>query len=320
MVVLDFAATGHSQEVDIDGKTLRRDTVNLTGNRSWQITESLGPLFTGPKLGDLMVASSGMTIGRNELFVRPIAEGRITEEFEFRFHDDPITLKRELERARLGYLPESKIAEVARQEHAGATRRNVSVVPLPEPVTLALPHPDYCHYNKACSDIVYAPPRWAVYWKDDGDAVKTFKRNGNWYLHGVGGMPYFRREGLSWQLIAPSLNARYLPAGYILDSGAPCGFLRDGVDPDELWFVLGWCLTPLCTKLLKDVLNHTRNIQSKDFERLPYPFWVPAPAKSQAISRSKDLVSIARRQGRAFKKSDPELLELTALYAANLPT
>lgn len=315
MVTLDFEMIGRSQHVEIDNKALRRDTINLTGNRSWQITESLGPLFAGPKVGDFMVASSGMTIGNNDLFVRAIEDGYITEPFDFRFREEPITLRRELGRARLGYVPASRVAEITRQERAGAGRRNVETVPLDVPRRVRLPDPDYCYYNKACGDIVYAAPRWAVFWKDEGDAVKTFKKNGNWYLHGVGGRPYFKREGLSWQLISPTLNARYLPAGYILDSGAPCAFLRNGVDQEELWFILGWCLTPLCTQILKDVLNHTRNIQSKDFERLPYPFWVRPDMKSEAIARSKDMAATALRGERSFRRSDAELVQLAACYA-----
>lgn len=313
-VVLDFERTGPSDQVEVEGRSLRRDTINLTGNRSWQITESLAPLFAGPKLGDIMVATSGMTIGQNDLFVRDVVQGRVIEPFEFHFREDPITLARELERARLGYLSESRIMEISRLERNGATKRNVVPVRLNKPISITLPHSDYCYYNKACGDIVFAPPRWAVFWRDDGDAVKTFKKNGNWYLHGVGGQPYFKREGLSWQLIAPTLNARYLPSGYILDSGAPCAFLRDGIDANELWFVLGWCLTPLCTRVLKDVLNHTRNIQSKDFERLPYPFWVSDASKEIAISRVKTLVKAAISGSRRFDKKDPEIAELSVLY------
>jgi hypothetical protein len=90
----------------------------------------------------------------------------------------------------------------------------------------------------------------------------------------VGGQPYFGREGITWQLVAPRINARYLPPGFILDSGAPCAFLRDGVARRELFVVLGWLQTSLATRLLKEVVNHTRNIQGKDIERLPYPHWV----------------------------------------------
>lgn len=314
MVVLDFELSGRTTEVEVCGRALARETINLTGNRSWQVTEEFAPLFAGKKLGDMMVASSGMTVGNNELFVRDIVDGTITETKAFRFWNEPITLRRELERARLGYISPARMAEIEEQEKGGAKRRNVEVVSRDVSQVIQLPHSDYAYYNKACSDILFAPPRWAIYWKDDGDAVKTYKKNGNWYLHGVGGMPYFKREGLSWQLISPSLNARYLPSGYILDSGAPCAFLRDGVDQDELWFVLGWCLTPLCTRILKDVLNHTRNIQSKDFERLPYPFWVSPEQKSLATKCVKACVQTATRQGREFKKTDYEVLEIAKCY------
>lgn len=314
MVLLDFERTGHTEQLRVDGRLLHRDTINLTGNRSWQITESLGRLFAGPKLGDLMVASSGMTIGRNDLFVRDIVDGSIVEPYEFRFRREPITLERERQRARLGYLSEARIARIRAEERRGETRRTVDAVPLDVPGRVRLPHPDYCLYNKSSSNIVFAQPRHAIFWRDEGDAVITFKKSGNWYLHGVGGMPYFEREGLSWQLIAPTLNARYLPPGYILDSGAPCAFLRDGVEHDELWFVLGWCLTPLCTRILKDVLNHTRNIQSKDFERLPYPFWVPAERKRQAVRRCRTLLETAMRTARRWQRTDPEIVGLVGCY------
>lgn len=315
MVLLDFRLSGHSAEVDVDGRLLQRDTINVTGNRSWRISESIGRLFEGPKIGDMMVASSGMTIGRNDLFVREIREGEIVESFEFRFGREPITLKRELERARLAYLSDAARARIEEQERRGATRRTVEAVPRTEPMRIKLPHPDYCYYNKSCGEIVFAPPRHAVFWRDDGDAVITFKKSGNWYLHGVGGQPFFKHEGLTWQLISPTLNARYLPPGYILDSGAPCAFLREGIEEDELWFVLGWCLTPLCTQILKGVLNHTRNIQSKDFERLPYPFWVLPGAKREAISRCREMVGLAMRTGKAYKRGDDEMDRLAHLYA-----
>lgn len=301
--------------LEIDARILRRDTINLTGNRSWRITESLSRLFEGPKLGDLMIASSGMTVGQNELFVREITDDEIVEPYQFTFREAPITLARELERARLGQMSDSIRGKIAERERQGETRRTVDVLPLRIPRRVSLPHPDYCYYNKACKDIIYAEPRNAIFWRDDGDAVITFKKNGNWYLHGVGGQPYFKREGITWQLIAPALNMRYLPAGYILDSGAPCAFLRDGNNADELWFVLGWCLTPLCTRILKDVLNHTRNIQSKDFERLPYPFWVPKNQKARAIQQCRELVSQAMRDGTKWQRSDPEVMQLMELYA-----
>lgn len=314
MVILDFELTGHTERVEIDGRMLHRDTINLTGNRSWQITEALGRVFEGPKLGDIMVASSGMTIGRNDLFVRDIIDGAISEPYEFEFRQEPITLRRELERARNGYLSETVKAKIVARERRGETRRAVEAVSLPHPMHIELPHPDYCYYNKGCKGIVYTPPRHAIFWRDGGDAVITFKKNGNWYLHGVGGQPFFKREGLTWQLISPTLNVRYLPPGYVLDSGAPCGFLHDGIDAEELWFVLGWCLTPLCTRILKEVLNHTRNIQSKDFERLPYPFWVRSEKKVEAVRRCRALVDAAVQAGRRYNRHDAEIAQLVACY------
>jgi len=313
MVVLDYAKTGPAAALVLDGSTVPREQIALTGNHSWQITDDYAPYFAGPKLGNFMIATSGMTIGDNKRFVRPIADGQIAEPYEFTFADVPLTLKTEVNRARLGFLSPALRAQIAAKVCRGETRRTVSVTPRPQPLQLTLPHPDYKFYNKAGSGLVYAPPTHAVYWKDDGDAVLTFKKNGPWYLHGVGGQKHFRREGLTWQLISQTLNARYLPPGYILDSGAPCAFLRDGVDPDELYFLLGWTFSSLCLSLLKDVINHTKNIQGKDFERLPYPFWVPDDVKAEAIARVKALVSEAQA-GRVFRWGDGEIGEVGKMF------
>jgi len=102
------------------------------------------------------------------------------------------------------------------------------------------------------------------------------------------------REGLTWSLSASRMYIRYLPPGMVLDCGAPCAFLRPGVPREELFFILGWCLTSLANRLLKGVLNHTRNIQAKDFERLPYPSWVPSGERGRAVRLVKKLLKSAQ--------------------------
>ncbi len=314
MLVLDFAKTGPAASVTVDGLPVRREQIGLTGNHSWQITEDYAPYFAGPKLSDFVVATSGMTVGANELFVRPIVNGKITEPYEFTFCEEPITLAREIQRARLGWIGPKKRAEIAQWACRKEARRNVNIIRRAEPLQVTLPDPDYRPYNKASRTIVYVPPSQAIYWKDDGDAVLTFKKNGNWYLHGVGGQKFFGREGLTWQLISQTLNARYLPPGCILDSGAPCAFLRENVPADELYFILGWTFSPLCQMLLKNVINHTKNIQGKDFERLPYPFWVSADVKRAIIRQVKALVAEAQA-GRVFGWGDTEILAVGSFYS-----
>jgi hypothetical protein len=135
----------------------------------------------------------------------------------------------------------------------------------------------------------------------------------------VGGQPYFEREGLTWQLVASRFKSRYLPPGYILDSGAPCGFLRPGVPHDELFFILAWTLSPLCSSILKSVINHTVNIQSKDFERLPYPHWVRPERKQQAIMQMRDFVERAKGGG-VFSFESPEIVELGRIFDLTAPS
>lgn len=309
MVILDFRRSGPAQVVVRDGAPIARETIEMTGNVSWGINGELAAAFAGPTVGQFMVGSSGMTIGKNEYFVRPIVGGSIEEPYEFEFYEEPITLEGELARARLGKLSPQAREKIRSRQERGETRRCVRAVPRASPLVVRLPHPDYKPYNKSNGRIVYAPPGHVIYWRHGGEAVLAFKKSGNWYLRGVGGQPFFEREGLTWPLIANRLKPRYLPAGYILDSGAPCGFLRAGVPRDELFFILAWTLSPLCSNILKAVINHTINIQSKDFERLPYPHWVEAGPKEQAIRRMRDMIRQARR-GRQFSFESPEVVEL----------
>ena len=290
MVTLSLRVGAPAVEALIGGQSIRRQAMEATGNYSWTVSEEYAQLFAGPTIGDMMTATGGMTIGRNELFVRDIIGGEIEESLIFDFAERPITLEEELKHARLGKLSQRQQDEIRTREAEGCTRRVVVTETREHPVRAKLPHPDYANYNKASGKRLYAPPSHAVYWKDNGDAVLTFKKSGPWYLRGVGGGPHFGREGLTWQLVAPRINARYLPPGYILDSGAPCAFLHDGIDADELWFVLGWLQTDLASAILKEVINHTRNIQGKDIERLPYPWWVAESQRRRAIAITRDAV------------------------------
>jgi hypothetical protein len=315
MVVLTATKTGCAEVVTIGGTSMPVEKIMLTDNFSWKLDDEFCKYFEGEKLADYIVCSSGMTVGKNEYFIRKLQpDGRFYEPYEFVFFDDPITLEKEIAKARLGRISPKKKEKILLQERNGEAKRNVCVVKRDVPMKLHFPHPDYKLYNKSNGKIVYAPPTHVVYWKDGGDAVMTFRKNGNWYLHGVGGQKFFGREGLTWQLISSRLNMKYLPEGYILDSGAPCAFLRDGIEPDELYFIFAWTLTPLATKILKRVINHTINIQGKDVERLPYPWWVNTTTKQHIIAIMKNML-VEAQSGRTFSPESKEIAELETLFA-----
>ena len=77
--------------------------------------------------------------------------------------------------------------------------------------------------------------------------------------------------------------------------------------------ILGWTLTDACNALLKNVINHTRNIQSKDFERLPYPHWLAPERKQAAAAAVRALVDEAN-QGRTFTARSAEVKALDSHY------
>lgn len=314
MVILDFKKGRSRGKLRLASEEIDEAIIAKTANYSWAITKEWSKYFSGPTLGNFMVATSGMTTGKNEFFIREITNGKIIEPLSFNFFNDQITLKNELARARLGRVSENKRLEIAAQEKAGVTKRNVHIRTRSKPLHIKLPHPDYCFYNKAMSKIIFAPPTHAIFWKDEGDAVLTYKKNGNWYLHGVGGQQYFKREGITWSLIASRMHTRFLPRGYILDSGAPCAFLREGIARDELYFIIGWTLTTLANRILKNVINHTKNIQGKDFERLPYPYWVPSGKKYEAITLIQRLIDRGINEGEMFDYDSQEIQVLERIY------
>ena len=315
-VVLKCVKGAPSAFVVVDKQRVSVTDILATPNYSWAIDSSMVKYFQGQKIGDFLTGTSGMTVGRNEYFVREVRDEQIVEPYQFEFYNKPITLEGALSRARLQQICQTKRNAILLQQANGETVRDVRVQPRNKTLHIKIPHPDYRHYNKAQKGIVYTKPKFVIYWRDDGDAVYTYKSNGNWYLNGVGGKNFFFREGVTWNLIASRLNLRYLPAGYVLDSGAPCAFLKAGVDRDEMFFILAWGLSDLCNLILKKIINHTKNIQSKDFERLPYPFWIDAQKKLDAINIIKNAVAEALA-GRPFRLDDIEIRQLNDIFNGN---
>jgi len=70
----------------------------------------------------------------------------------------------------------------------------------------------------------------------------------------------------------------------------------------------------MCNRLLKEVINHTKNIQGKDFERLPYPFWVSEADKRAIIASIKDMIDEAIR-GKTYSRNCPEVRWLEDKFA-----
>jgi hypothetical protein len=76
------------------------------------------------------------------------------------------------------------------------------------------PHPNYKYYNKAaCSERFLSPPKYAIYWENDGEAVPTYKKAGPWYLHGVGGAKFFQKRLLARkEILSDYLGGAETPA------------------------------------------------------------------------------------------------------------
>lgn len=235
-LILDFKKGGRYGRVSRNSKLIDKGIIQSTPNLSWGVNPGFSRVFSGSLLGDYFTASSGMTTGKNEFFVRKVDINRqIFEPYNFDFYDAPVTVEYELERARLGKLPANRRTMLEQAEESGQTERRIQITRREQPLVIQLPDERYLPYNKANNRLIYSEPTHYIFWENDGEAVLTYKKTGNWYLRGVGGQPYFGREGITWQLVASRFIMRYIPKGYILDSGAPCAFVRDGVERDELF-------------------------------------------------------------------------------------
>ena len=316
MAVLNITKGKELDYIKFNDNQVKIRDIEKTPNYSWKINLDYNKYFGGKRLSDYLVASSGMTVGKNELFLRNIQlDGSIVEPYEFTLSTTKVTLADELNRARLGYLSPKKQEDVKAQEANGAVRKIVEVTPKVKPSKVNLPNKNYRFYNKATNATYFEKPKTVIYWANDGEAVYTFKKSGPWYLHGVGGKPFFKREGFTWNLIATSIKARYLPEGYILDSGAPIAVLREGVDKDELWFILGWVNTRLATDILKLVINHTKNIQGKDIEKMPYPSWVSKANKVKAIKLVSEIVAMLQSGNLTEEELTSRVAQIEKLYS-----
>ncbi|WOV91408.1 MAG: hypothetical protein R1F54_01735 [Candidatus Zeuxoniibacter abyssi] len=80
-----------------------------------------------------------------------------------------------------------------------------------------------------------------------------------------------------------------------------------------MFFILAWGLSDLCNKILKTTINHSKNIQSKDFERLPYPFGVSGAEKLAVITRIKAMIKDAQN-GDKIDYADARIYEINAVF------
>lgn len=287
MVYFTLIKKSSNGSIIVDGTVLSETLIKLTDTLSFSIDTEYSKYFGDELLSNYILCSSGMTIGKNELFLKDVVGNKILETISYEFRIEKKTIDKEKLRARLGRVSKQNITRV----NNGDTEKILITRYLDSPIYVDLTDVNYKPYNKASAKRYYTTPTSYIYWKDDGEAVYTFKKTGRWYLHGIGGKKFFEKEGLTWRLISNDIRCRYLPSGYILDSGSPIGILRSGINKDELYFLIGWLNTNLATRILKKVINHTRNIQSKDIERMPYPYWVSVDDKTKVINKVKEIIN-----------------------------
>ena len=154
----------------------------------------------------------------------------------------------------------------------------------------------YAYYNKSLPWVKwFSDPKYVIKWTNNGEEIRNYKKEcGKWYLKWMGGEKHYFKEWLQINLIWSKINARYTPKWmYVFDAGSPMIVLKknktEQEDTNELLFILAYLNSNKASKLLKNVINHTRNIQPKNIEALPYPK-ITKDKKEEIIKLVKEII------------------------------
>jgi len=154
----------------------------------------------------------------------------------------------------------------------------------------------YAFYNKSLPWIRwFSEPKYVIKWTNNWEEIRKYKKEiWKWYLKWMWGEKYYFKEWIQINLIGSKINARYTPKDmYVFDAWSPMIVLRKNMskteDTDELLFIMAYLNSNKASILLKNVINHTRNIQPKNIEALPYPEITEAN-KNKIITLTKEIL------------------------------
>ena len=219
----------------------------------------------------------------SEFFIKDIINNSITEKYLFSYYDELITLQSELEKSKSGILPKNIIKEIKRKEDRCETRINVLIEDT-IPYIINIPDDRYRYYNIDSNEILWTLPSKVIYWDDNGEFVKTYLINNNLYY------PKFENMDCLTLCINDGIKARYLTSNYINGSQYSL-YLKDGVNCDELYFLLGWLISDKCNNMVKSL-----KIQLKNIEKIPYPTWVSDYDKKSIINFIKSQIKLKQNE------------------------
>ena len=98
------------------------------------------------------------------------------------------------------------------------------------------------------------------------------------------------RDGITWTKISSrDATFRVLKPGQIAETGGPAVFLKDGIEEDDLFAILG-LLSSYVGLLFLELINPTLNVQTGDILRVPYS----SDALRGLVAPARELVELAR--------------------------
>jgi hypothetical protein len=124
----------------------------------------------------------------------------------------------------------------------------------------------------------------------------------------------WERQGITWTKISSrDASFRLLGSGQIAETGGPAVFLKDGVEDEHLYAVLGLLSSRTGLDFL-ELINPTLNVQTGDILRVPYD-----PPRMRGIAAAaKELVAIAEAD---WSSVEPDIgFQRPTLVAASVAT
>lgn len=243
-------------------------SININKRCDWSINNKLSSFFDGPSLNEYVYIESGRTFDGLNSLLNDIQNGIIIESNKYDYYEEMVTIQSELEKSPTGNLSKTQIKNIKKMEDMGMTRVELHVSKT-NPTPIHLPHTKYKYYTTNTSNILFVPSDKSIYINDD-----------------EGYLP-----GMTWCNNSKRLLTRYVPDTYVISNDLSIAHLKDGIEYDELYYIIAWTLSDMCNELLYIINPIHKSIREDDILKIPYPIWVDEISKRDIINYIQSVIS-----------------------------
>ena len=156
----------------------------------------------------------------------------------------------------------------------------------------------YIHYKGGDYRKWYGNNQLVVNWENDGTEICNFRDSNGKLRSRPQNIKYYFREGFTWSaLTASSFSVRYMPSGGIFAAKGAAGYLHRA---DDLYYVIGFCNSVICNKLLS-VLSQTLDYNPGTVAQIPTI--IDSNEKALVTELARDCISISQVDWNSFESS-----------------